>query len=263
MFGITIATILILTELEGFGMVKGKGLVEIAAPAGRVWDWIIEPEKYLVWNLDFREYKIIAEKEEKVGTDAVERTDYKLLGLFGLLFFIYISIEVSYGGWIYSYALITEPGNVGAASNLTSAFWLAITAGRLVMIPVTARVHPRYILMVSLSGALASLGLMLLLSYSFAAVVIGTIGLGFSIASMSPVTLSLVERSMPVHGRTTGWLWVCGSAGAIITPWLVGRAIGAFYPAAMIGILGVYAAVGILVFLSLNIYRARNPIPAG
>ena len=195
-------------------------------------------------------------------SDSGEKPDYRLLALFGILLFIYISIEVSYGGWIYSYVLITEPGNVPAASYLTSAFWLAITAGRLLTIPFAARVHPKYILLVSLVGALASLGLMLVFPRSFTTAVVGTVGLGLSIASLSPVTLSLAERCMPIHGRTTGWLWVFGSAGAIITPWLVGRMIGSISPAAMIAALFVYAAAGIFVFLGLNIYRSRSASPA-
>jgi FHS family Na+ dependent glucose MFS transporter 1 len=186
------------------------------------------------------------------------KTDFWLVVLFGLLFFIYISLEVSYGGWVYSFVLITEPGNVPAASYLTSAFWLAITAGRLITIPFAARAHPGHILLVSLIGALASLGLMLLLPGSFAAVVVGTVGLGLSIASLSPVTLSLAERSMPIHGRITGWLWVFGSIGAIITPWLVGRLIGSINPTAMIAALFVYAAAGVIVFLGLNIFRSRR-----
>jgi uncharacterized protein (DUF2062 family) len=63
---------------------------------------------------------------------------------------------------------------------------------------------------------------------------------------------------MPIHGRITGWLWVFGSIGAIITPWLVGRLIGSINPTAMIAALFVYAAAGVIVFLGLNIFRSRR-----
>ena len=49
-------------------MPRVKGTIDIVAPANLVWKWIIEPEKYLVWNIDLKEYKIIDEKKEKVGT---------------------------------------------------------------------------------------------------------------------------------------------------------------------------------------------------
>lgn len=49
-------------------MPRAKGTIHIAALANLVWNWIIEPEKYLVWNTDFTEYRIIDDKEGKVGT---------------------------------------------------------------------------------------------------------------------------------------------------------------------------------------------------
>ncbi len=49
-------------------MTRAKGAIHIAASANVVWNWIVEPEKYLVWNTDFTEYTIVDDKEEKVGT---------------------------------------------------------------------------------------------------------------------------------------------------------------------------------------------------
>ena len=49
-------------------MPRAKGAINIAASANVVWDRIIEPERYLVWNTDFTEYTIVDDKEEKVGT---------------------------------------------------------------------------------------------------------------------------------------------------------------------------------------------------
>jgi len=49
-------------------MTRAKGAIHIAASANVVWNWIVEPEKYLAWNTDFTEYTIVDDKEEKVGT---------------------------------------------------------------------------------------------------------------------------------------------------------------------------------------------------
>jgi len=49
-------------------MTRAEGRIDIAAPAKVVWRWIVEPEKYLVWNTDFTEYTIVDATEEKVGT---------------------------------------------------------------------------------------------------------------------------------------------------------------------------------------------------
>ncbi len=45
-----------------------KGSIDIKAPADRIWKWIAEPERYLIWNTDFTEYTLVDEKEGKIGT---------------------------------------------------------------------------------------------------------------------------------------------------------------------------------------------------
>ncbi|MBU7026682.1 MAG: hypothetical protein HXS48_07040 [Theionarchaea archaeon] len=45
-----------------------KGTINIKAPADRIWNWIAEPERYLIWSTDFTEYTIVDEKEERAGT---------------------------------------------------------------------------------------------------------------------------------------------------------------------------------------------------
>jgi uncharacterized protein YndB with AHSA1/START domain len=49
-------------------MTRANGAVDIAAPANVVWNWIVEPEKYLAWNPDFSEYTVVEERQDKVGT---------------------------------------------------------------------------------------------------------------------------------------------------------------------------------------------------
>ncbi|MCK4637231.1 MAG: SRPBCC family protein [Methanomicrobia archaeon] len=49
-------------------MLRVKTTIDIAAPANLIWRWITEPGKVLIWNTNYKEYKIIDEKKEKVGT---------------------------------------------------------------------------------------------------------------------------------------------------------------------------------------------------
>ncbi len=76
-----------------------------------------------------------------------------LVTLVAVLLFLYVGAEVSYGGWIYTYTINQFEGHPAAsAALLTSAFWGALTLGRLVSIPMAARVKPATILVVDLSG---------------------------------------------------------------------------------------------------------------
>jgi fucose permease len=184
--------------------------------------------------------------------------DYRLVILFGILLFIYVGIDVSFVGWVYSYVLVTEVGSSSQAAMLTSTYWLAVTAGRLMMIFVAVRVHPRPLIWSSMCGAVISLGFFLLFPVSLPAVAVGTAGLGLSTAALLPMTLAYAERSMPIRGRITGILWVFGSSGAILTPWVAGNFMGWINPIALVALLLIYAVFGMLVFLGLDLYKNRS-----
>ncbi len=145
-----------------------------------------------------------------------------LVGLFVLFLFLYVGAEVSFGGWIYTYAVARDI-SIETAALLTSAFWGALTVGRLLAIPIAARFRPRFILLSDLVGGLASMALILLWPGSELIVWIGTLGMGLSLASIFPMTISLAERRMVVTGQITGLFFVGASAGAMSLPWLIGQ----------------------------------------
>ncbi len=198
-------------------------------------------------------------KENEKAETRNKNTDLFMVTFFAVLFFLLVGIEVSYGGWIFTYTLESNLGGETLASLITATFWLAITLGRLVAIPVTARLRPVLVVGIDLTGALLSLGIILLGLGSLWAVRIGTFGLGLSIASLFPTTFSLAERSMAITGRLTGWLWAFGSAGGIVVPWLVGRSIDTVSPAAMMVMLWSGVGLAWLVFAGLLFYTRRVP----
>ncbi len=58
-----------------------------------------------------------------------------------LFFFLYVGAEVGFGGWIFTYAVALDLGSETAAAYLTSAFWGALTFGRLLTIPHRGPLH--------------------------------------------------------------------------------------------------------------------------
>lgn len=143
--------------------------------------------------------------------------------LIALLLLFYVGAEVAFGGWIHTYAVALDLSEAATAAYLTSAFWGALTFGRLVSIPFAARFRPRSILLVDLLGCLASVGIILLWSASSLVVWLGALGLGLSMASVFPTALSLAERRIPITGQVTGWFLVAGGVGAMSVPWLIGQ----------------------------------------
>jgi FHS family Na+ dependent glucose MFS transporter 1 len=134
-----------------------------------------------------------------------------------------VGAEVGFAGWISTYTVELNIAGETVADLLTSAFWGALTLGRLLAIPIATRVRPRYILLGDLLGCLVSVGLMVIWPGSLAAVWLGALGLGLSMASIFPTTILLAERRMTVTGQVTGWFFVGASAGGMCLPWLIGQ----------------------------------------
>jgi FHS family Na+ dependent glucose MFS transporter 1 len=150
-------------------------------------------------------------------------TNARLVLLVALFLFFYVGAEASFAGWIFTYALELKLSGATTAAYLTSLFWGSLTFGRIVTIPLAARLRPLAILTGSLAGCLISIGLMLLIPRSFSVVLLGTAGLGLSMASIFPTTLSFAGRRMSMTGQVTGWFVLTSSAGAMIVPLIIGQ----------------------------------------
>ncbi len=184
-----------------------------------------------------------------------------LVGLIALFFFLYVGIEASFGGWIATYAVTLGLAPEATAGYLTSAFWVALTIGRLLSVPIATRLRPRTILLSDLLGGLASLILLLLWPTSLTVIWIGALGLGLSIASAFPTTLALAERNMTVTGGTTGWFFVGASLGGMSIPWLVGQLFESISPFAFLWTVGLVLVLAIGVYMAMMAWINRGVRP--
>ena len=162
-------------------------------------------------------------EQPKAGRGAHRSGEQRIVVLVALLLLLYVGAEASFGGWIYTYAVALDLSDAATAAYLTSAFWGALTLGRLLAIPLAARFRPRSILLADLAGCLISMGILLLWPGSTVATWLGSLGLGLAMASIFPTVISLAERQIPITGRVTGWFLVASSVGAMTLPWLIGQ----------------------------------------
>ena len=158
----------------------------------------------------------------------------RVVALVALFLFFYVGAETSFGGWIFTYTLELKLSEASTAAYLTSLFWGALTIGRIITIPLSARLSPLSIVTGSIAGCLASIVLMLLIPRSFAVVVVGTGALGFSMGSVFPTTLSFAGRRMRMTGQVTGWFVLGASAGAMIVPLIIGQFFKSIGPRVLI-----------------------------
>jgi FHS family Na+ dependent glucose MFS transporter 1 len=187
-----------------------------------------------------------------VHQETDERTDqqinYRLILLVMAFLFVYVGVEIGFGGWVFTYATQTKMVEETAAAYLTSAFWGALTVGRLVAVLVAARLRPSSMLRTGLIGALISIGLILVWSNSATILWVGAIGLGFFFAPIFPTTIALAERRMHLTGKITGWIFIGAGMGSMTIPWLMGYLMDSVTATAVIWIifLGIILAMGLL-----------------
>ena len=174
-------------------------------------------------------------------------TNRHLVFLISVFLLLYVGAEVGFAGWIFTYAVELKLGSLKTAAYLTSLFWGGLTVGRMLTIPLAARFRSRSLLICNLGGCLFSIGLMLLKSGSLAAVLIGTVGLGFSMASIFPATLSLAGQRMQLSGQVTGWFIFASSAGAMLIPLLIGQLFQFAGPRALILVIAITLVAAVVV----------------
>lgn len=212
-------------------------------------DWIIAlsivPMAVWIWALPSPSHHEARAAQKGRGSNGM------LVALIALLLFFYVGMEASYGGWIYSYATAMGLGNVAGAAYLTSAFWGALTVGRLAAVPLSARFRPMTLLVADLVGGVLSVALVLLFPHSLLAIWVGTIALGLSIASIFATALLLAERRMAITGTITGWFFVGGSSGGMTIPLIIGQLFERVGPRVtmMVILIDLLLAIGILFIL--------------
>jgi fucose permease len=196
---------------------------------------------------------------EALDDKAVSRNgvlDPLLLTIMAFLF-LYVGAEISFGGWVYTYAVARGLASASMAAYLTSAFWGSLTLGRLLTIPLAARLRPAVLLSLSLSGCLVAITIVLAGGSSSAAIWAGAILMGLSMAAVFPVTITLAGTLMPITGRVTAWFFVGSSAGGMVIPWLIGQLFEPIGAEAVMLVIGVDLVLAMALFVAV-LAQARS-----
>jgi MFS transporter, FHS family, Na+ dependent glucose transporter 1 len=181
------------------------------------------------------------------------------LVLTGLLFlFFYVGSEITFGGWVFTYATTLNLSSEAAAAYLTSAFWFSFTIGRLLSIPLATRVAPQRTIPVALAGCLVMITLLAAFPASSAVLWSAAIGLGFFMAPIWPTGFTLVGQSMVLTARASGIVLLGDSLGGMVLPWTVGQVLESLGIRAMIWLVLASLLGNVLAFL--GILKLRKPV---
>eukprot|EP00744_Colponema_vietnamica_P003993 GILI01006033.1.p1 GENE.GILI01006033.1~~GILI01006033.1.p1 ORF type:complete len:628 (+),score=120.85 GILI01006033.1:86-1969(+) len=138
----------------------------------------------------------------------------------------YVGAESSLGGWLASYALKFPNVSEERADLIASCFWLGLTIGRVLGIPLISLLSPHTILLIDICGTLVSI---LWITFSSMAgsvimVWIGAVAAGLFMSSAFPCAISL-PTTIGYHasGADTGWFVVGSCFGDVAVTWVVGQ----------------------------------------
>jgi FHS family Na+ dependent glucose MFS transporter 1 len=180
--------------------------------------------------------------------------DGSINGLFLLivLFFVFtVGLELGFGNWIYTFSSQLNLTDETGAAYLTSAFWGALSVGRLIGIGISSRFHPRFILLADMIGCLFAFTIIFLWPSSLLALWIGTIMMGLSIASVFATGLAFADQHVSLSGVMTGWILVGGGVGGMVIPWLIGQLFERVGPSITMPVLLVNNLIAFGILLAL------------
>jgi MFS transporter, FHS family, Na+ dependent glucose transporter 1 len=186
------------------------------------------------------------------------RSPDSVVVLVALFLLLYVGAEVAFGGWIYTYAAALGLATATSAATLTSAYWGALTVGRLAGIPIAARFRPRTILLADLAGCLLSVGLILALPSSRTALWAGTMAVGAAMASIFPAAITFAGNRVRITGRITGWFLIGSSIGSMTVPWLIGQLFEPVGPHVTMWAVLATLTADLAVLLVLLVYSERE-----
>ncbi len=147
----------------------------------------------------------------------------QILILLFVFYFLYVGMEVTYGGLIMTFSVKYLDWSKAEGTMLTSVFWGAFAVGRGMAIFLAKCLSPAIMLIADLVlSCLALAGLVMALDSNHYILWFCTGMLGVGMASIFPTGITWAERYMHVTGKATA-VFVVGSAlGEMALPALTG-----------------------------------------
>ncbi|XP_071099923.1 sodium-dependent glucose transporter 1A-like [Haliotis cracherodii] len=168
---------------------------------------------------------IFTRDEEHDGSYGKESQGYRItmLVILFFFFFIYVGMEVTFGGLLSTFSYEKMHWNKPKSAVLTSIFWGSLAAGRGFAIFIARCFKPPCMLVTDL--VLLIIGSVILcfgignIPYNLW---IGTLIIGFGMSSIFPTGVSWADQYFPLTGKSTA-VFVVGSAlGEMLIPFLTG-----------------------------------------
>ena len=161
------------------------------------------------------------QEKEKFVDHSPHKTEWRFVAIIGGMFFLYVAVESSVGGWIATLAERLASGTNARWILAPSLFWGGLLAGRGLAPLALIRMRERTLALAGL--ALASLGLcVLVFSSHWQWVTLAGLVAGSGLAVVFPITVALLSRFQAMETKNAGPMFAMAGLGGAIMPWLVG-----------------------------------------
>ncbi len=170
-----------------------------------------------------------------------------------LLYVLNVGVEAGVGGWEPTH-LETVGYTTAVAASATSVYWLMMTAGRFLVVPLALRQSPERILTVCAAG----MTVCLLLALVPGAAPVAYAGVGLFIAPVFPTGLPWLHRALPDARRGGALVIAASMAAGVAAPPLLGAGIEAAGIRAVPVLLAALSAASLVVTVWLARRGARS-----
>lgn len=141
------------------------------------------------------------------------------LWMIGLLVLLYVGLESGISGWLTAYIGRTTTQPVATAALAASAFWLALTIGRMVGALASMRVAPMVILTTCIGAALFGALLMHAGGGNVPMTTAAVLIIGLSFGPIYPTALAITAATFRhAAGTATSIIMALGSIGGMLIP---------------------------------------------
>jgi fucose permease len=143
--------------------------------------------------------------------------------LFGTLIFLYVGTENAVAGWVAEFAHRMVAGDTATWAFAPTAFWAALTSGRLLATVALRRVSESALIRSGLALATAGVLAIIFGASTPEGVMGGAAAAGLGLSSIFPLLWALVTRSIStLSPAAAGPLYASGGLGGATLPWVVG-----------------------------------------
>ena len=185
--------------------------------------------------------------EQKITDRAPEQPEWRFAAIIGGMFFLYVAIEASVGGWIATLAERVPSGAIGSWILAPSLFWGGLLAGRGIAPLMLRHVPERRLAITAL--VVAAFGMCaLVVSSRWEWIAAAGFVVGFGLAPVFPITIALLSRFQDAETRNAGPMFALAGLGGAIMPWLVG-AVSTWHKSLQSGLMVPLLAAIILLWL--------------